>query len=175
MNTRFEAWMRITGVAVMAASVALASSYISFEGPGSSMTFALGINSAGQVVGSYSVQSGMTQTTYGYIRQTDGTITTVAPEGAVYSTVTGINAAGDVAGIWEAQRGYPTYGFTRTVAGHYTTFAIAGAKIHIHHLYQFGGNDRGIVRNSAWRGAWIFQVRRRSGDGFRCSARRIPG
>jgi uncharacterized membrane protein len=66
--------------------------------PGATAVRALGINTAGQVAGTYSTIVGGLSVDHGFIRQRDGAITTVDVNASAGTEVTGINDKGEVCG-----------------------------------------------------------------------------
>ncbi len=93
-------------------------------------TIALGVNSAGTVVGTYITGSYTDGTSYyyGFAQTLDGTVTTIeAPDagtGNKDGTVAmGINASGEITGLFFATKQVP-FGFVRDTAGTLTEFGV---------------------------------------------------
>ena len=93
-------------------------------------TIALGVNSAGTVVGTYITGSYLSQTTYyyGFVQTLDGTVTTIdAPDAGTGNQegtlAMNINASGEIAGLFFATKQVP-FGFVRDTAGTLTEFGV---------------------------------------------------
>jgi hypothetical protein len=95
-----------------------AANFITFNGPNAPSTYAYKINSVGQVVGVYTTNTNP-RVSYGYIRQPDGTLISILPQGATSATALAINDNGVVAGIWYNSAGH---GYVRDPAGNITAF-----------------------------------------------------
>jgi uncharacterized membrane protein len=73
--------------------------------PGAFVTEAHGINAAGVVVG----QSGLSRSSQGFIRYTDGSFSSFSVPGATATSANGINARGAIVGSYESDG--TTHGF----------------------------------------------------------------
>src|SRR5579859_5505983 len=84
----------IFAIAFSFATVASAQTWVSFDVPASTTTWAGGINADGAVVGRYVDSAG---TTHGFLLK-DGEVTTIDYPGAVFTAAWGINSQGDIVG-----------------------------------------------------------------------------
>lgn len=124
----------LVGVLVLAPFFALAVSSSAFA---SSYTFTtidvgvvatqvFGINDSGQISGQFRVPGGSEY--QGFLRDTDGAITTFAVPGAFSTFAFGINTTGQIVG--QAQYGAAPYlGFLRDTSGTVTTFQVPGSAL----------------------------------------------
>ena len=108
----------------VAAARAASYTFTTVEVPGSEGTSALGINTAGQIVGGFvDVIPGLPTGTYGFLK--DGTTFTVIDvPGATATSAYGINAAGQIVGYFTDRTG--THGFVKDDAT-FTTIDVPGA------------------------------------------------
>ena len=103
--------------------------FIRFEAPGAGTgagqgTWPVSINVAGAITGYYVDANGAY---HGFVRATDGTITTFdAPSAAQYTTPTSINTPGAVTGLYNDANDV-SHGFVRAANGTFTTFEAPGA------------------------------------------------
>lgn len=101
----------VGGVLSMAANVADAT-FTMIDFPNATSTDALGINSAGDIVGRYVSADG---DTHGYLRDTQGQFTPIDFPGANFTVAAGIDPSGDIVGNYRL-RGEPAtvrHGFLR--------------------------------------------------------------
>ena len=95
----------------------------SFQVPESTATYPLSINEGGTVTGYYISNSGVTG---GFVRSSDGQITTFNVPGSILTEPVSINTAGDITGFYEVSSGTPSspvpQGFIRSANGTITTF-----------------------------------------------------
>jgi hypothetical protein len=150
-----------------AATTGLAGTFTTFEAPDAGTaalegTGALAMNASGEITGVYSNQVGVY---HGFIRATNGTITTfdAGPVGAASSKSQGtipdsINPDGDVAGVYIDGNG-ANHGFLRTFNGTITVFGLSGeapraaamsinASGEVAGFGSLGGNPAGFVRGT---------------------------
>ena len=92
--------------------------FTAFDVPDTTLTYALGINDSGQIVGYTYTVAGYQY--HGFLLDVDGTYTTldVAP-----GSVDGINDSGQIVGSYTDQGGAETHGYVLNVDGTYTTIA----------------------------------------------------
>ncbi len=79
-------------------------------------TTPIAINAQGVIAGSYVDQ---TSNQHGFVRAVDGSVTSIDVAGAVQTTVTGLNDAGEVVGYWVDTI---VHGFVRSANGKITSF-----------------------------------------------------
>lgn len=97
-----------------------------------------GLNSSGEVAGTYINASTFLQT--GYLRDASGNFTDIIPPGSTLVSVNGINDAGVIAGTWvDSSKPAKTHGFVRSATGTYTSFDVTG---------DSGGIDVASINNS---------------------------
>ena len=121
--------LRSVGAAVLCtlaltlpASSAATFTYTTFDPPGSVLTNANGVNKAGQIVGQYSAGG----TTHAFLRNTDGTFTTIDPPGTTRgSAAYGIDKSGRIVGFLSDTT--MTHGFLRETDGTFTTIDPPGS------------------------------------------------
>jgi uncharacterized membrane protein len=108
------------------------------DAPGASGTFALDINSSGEVVGRY-MSAGRT---HGFLRATSGEITTIDFPGAVFTVAAAINDEGDIVGMYRmpAEPASVRHGYLRR-NGDFTTIDPPGSVF----TNALGINERGDV------------------------------
>jgi probable HAF family extracellular repeat protein len=111
--------------------------YTTLDFPGMAHNYALGINDAGRVVGSFSAV--MPRGPYHASLLADGVWTEYDFPGNE-TDGRAINAAGDIAGIYNAGYGTPDHGFLK-VGDSYISIDYPGAAL----TYVFGLNDSGVV------------------------------
>jgi predicted membrane protein len=93
-----------------------------FDIPGATYgVFGLDVNSNGEIAGNY-YDSNNSFVTAGFLRASQGNITTINFPGAVWTDVVGVTASGSVAGAYSAATG--THGFVRDSAGKFTSFDV---------------------------------------------------
>ncbi len=90
-----------------------AQTIITFDPPGSTNTYAFGINPAGAITGYY-FGNGV----HGFLRAADGTITTFDPPGSTITYVLSINPAGAITGYFYDASSVP-HGFPRSGRHHH--------------------------------------------------------
>ncbi|MBO0684928.1 MAG: hypothetical protein J2P45_17395, partial [Candidatus Dormibacteraeota bacterium] len=106
--------------------------FVRFEVPGSSLTFAIGLNNREQVVGYYDDAAGAT---HGFLRDQRGRITTIDVPGALNSENFAINDQGQIVGTYSVQPSPPgspgtfgpQIGFLRDARGKFTTLRFPGS------------------------------------------------
>jgi uncharacterized membrane protein len=109
----------VDGAGITHGFVRLANGSItSFDVLGATGTAAVGINAAGQIVGSYVAG----QTDHGFFRAADGTITTFDAPNGTNTVVTAINDSGSIAGTFTNNTNGQSQGFLRTSDGVITEF-----------------------------------------------------
>src|SRR5215470_4346507 len=91
---------------------------ITFDPPGSTATFPMGINPAGVITGYYRDAV----TCHGFIRAPDGTITTFDVPGSGYTQPVGIDPAGTTTGGYCDPTFTVCHGFVRSPQGTFTSF-----------------------------------------------------
>jgi hypothetical protein len=142
----------LSGAAIVVVSMAVAGAatakeqFKTFDPKGSTYTFSAGINDSGAVAGYYMDSAGVG---HGFLRTSDGAITSFDPKGAIYTEATGINDKGEVSG-WYRDKSGTFYSFVRTADGMITKFnptqgyepeAIGlNAKGKVTGWYSMGGN-----------------------------------
>jgi hypothetical protein len=85
--------------------------------PGATMTEALGVNDNGEVVGAYRIGRGSGAITRGFTwTREHGFATVTGPDGAVSTTISGVNNAGDMVGFYVSRAG-GTDGLVATPGG----------------------------------------------------------
>lgn len=109
-------------------------SFHAFEVPGAVVTTAYGINRARQIVGGY---IGDDVIEHGFLRSSDGNLTTLDVPGATETRPDGINDDGQIVGFFSVGPSYlpnlqenpneQVHGFVRSPAGAFTTFDVPGA------------------------------------------------
>src|SRR2546423_9514713 len=91
--------------------------------PGSDGTQAYGINDAGSITGGWDQGS----LVHGFVRASDGTITTFDPPGSSITYGLCINGKDAIGGYWIDYTGSPAHGFLRSAKGRFTTFDPKGS------------------------------------------------
>jgi predicted membrane protein len=134
---------------------------ITFDPPGSTLTFPSAITAAGAVVGSYSDSSGAQ---HGFLRNTDGSFTTFDPPGSTLTTATAVNPAGTVAGAYNDAAGV-THGFMRTARGTFTSFDAPSGVI-LNSIYSAFGPPPSINPSGAIAGTYFVFVPSFTEHGF---------
>jgi hypothetical protein len=117
----------ITTVAVLVGfiSIGYSQTFITFDAPGTNATSPVAINPAGQITGTFDVDA--TFSYHGFLRETDGTITTFDPTESTISTQPmSINPAGQITGFFGPSSGGLS-GFLRDADGTFTTFEAPGS------------------------------------------------
>jgi hypothetical protein len=131
----------LVGIILFLAAVlpaAASHKFVSFDVPGAVLTYATAINASGQVAGTYLGQDSLY---HGFLRESNGTITTFDVSGGTLSiSVEGINASGQIVGY--AYNG-SSFSFIRESDGTITVVAVpySGAN----GTTIFGMNDSGEV------------------------------
>jgi len=87
------------------------------DAPGAGSTFATGINSSGQIVGSF-VEVGNRNS--GFLRSPTGAFSVIEAPGAVNTLANGINDAGQIVGTFQDAHGQ-FHGYVRSADGTFTT------------------------------------------------------
>src|ERR1700722_14934136 len=137
-----------------------AATYVKFDAPGAGTQSAQGttpesINSSSAISGEY-IDSGGVE--HGFVRATDGTITSFDPTGSVQTFASDLNDSGTLTGDWADSNSF-YYGYLRTADGSITTFeGSSGSPFtdssSINNLglvaghYNNGSTDRGFVRKA---------------------------
>jgi len=96
-----------------------ASSIDTFDVPNATVTYATGINSAGQITGYYQDATGQQ---HGFLRARDGRITTFDVSGSTFTSPQAINQAGQITGNSDG------HGFLRERDGTIITFDVPPAE-----------------------------------------------
>jgi len=118
-------------LAVAAQPAVWGQTFTTFDPPGSQGTTPVSINPAGQITGSYTDAS---FATHGFVRTTDGTITSFDAPGADHGTFPAlITPQGLIVGIY-FDANYSTQPFLRAHDGTFTTFQIPSAGAFIYAL-----------------------------------------
>jgi hypothetical protein len=104
---------------------ASAGTYTNFNYPGAYSTVVYGINKSGVSVGSYGFGIGPTWA-YGFIRQSNGNLTSIIVPGVHATLPSAINGPGKVVGFYE-DANYVLHGFLYNAAGQFTTLNAPGA------------------------------------------------
>src|SRR5713226_9976449 len=112
-----------------------AQTIITFDPPGSTNTYAFGINPAGAITGTYVDASNVD---HGFLRAADGTITNFDPPGSTYTSPSSINPAGAITGYYFGNR---VHVFLRAADGTITTFDPPGSTI----TYVLSINPAGAI------------------------------
>jgi uncharacterized membrane protein len=89
-----------------------------FTVPDADVTQAYGINSQGQIVGTYHDTKGY----HGFLRDKDGTFTLIDGPAATYTAARGINDSGQIVGVFTDSSG--RHGFLRDKRGNITTIGV---------------------------------------------------
>src|SRR6516162_7435647 len=97
---------------------AFASTFITFDPPGSTFTSPGGITASGAIIGSYNDASGVT---HGFLRTPAGAFTTFDAPGSTSTTASSITPGGVITG-WYFDTIGGTHGFVRALDGSMTTF-----------------------------------------------------
>ena len=99
-----------------------------FDAPGSTGTFPLSINPAGEITGYYRDLQGYP---HGFVRDASGTITSFDVPGSIGTAAISINPAGEITGVYYTSAPYPLdrapHGFVRDASGTFSTFDVPGA------------------------------------------------
>jgi hypothetical protein len=135
--------MRGLAVAALAGAAAYAQTYTVFTVNGNP-TSAAAINTAGTVIGLYdeATTPGGPLVAHGYLRTSDGTITTFDPTNSTGTHPTSINDNGVITGYFTVGAAQSkAYGFVRDAAGTITDFAPSGVTT----TYPYSINDSGII------------------------------
>lgn len=130
---------------MIAAPAAWSQTFTTFDPPGSAGTSPVSINPAGQIVGSYFDADFVT---HGFLRATDGTITSFDAPGASYGTVpVAITAQGLIVGTY-TDLNFTSHIFLRAKDGTFTTVEIpspAGSFFYVVVANSAGGIAGGFV------------------------------
>jgi probable HAF family extracellular repeat protein len=86
----------LSGALMATAAVALAETYMPIDFPGAIVTDASGINSTGEIVGTYTDAANVV---HGF-RLDNGEFSTIDYPGAINTTAIAVNARGDIAGFF---------------------------------------------------------------------------
>lgn len=131
----------VTSAAMLLASTDMASAgghkFINFDVPGAAATFPLDISDNNDVTGDYKDPSNID---HGFIRTSNGTITTVDVPGASSTEGAGINGNGEVVGTYYDSSSV-SHGFVRAPDGTITTFDPQGST----GTFAYGINGKGQV------------------------------
>jgi hypothetical protein len=129
----------------LAAPVASHADVIKFDVSGAFETLATAINAAGVVAGEYRVHRTSCRQSCGYVRDTDGTITTFAVPGMRSMNVHDINGSGAIAGQFEKDR--HTSGYIRAPGGTITAVDFADKATTIWAINDSGFSTGSISSN----------------------------
>ena len=105
--------------------------------PGTSAAVAWTVNDSGDAAGYYATPGG----SHGWVRDRDGNFTTIDFPGSAFTNVRGINAAGDMVGVYRDVANGPNRGFLRSADGAFSTLGYPGATVN----RALGINARGDV------------------------------
>jgi probable HAF family extracellular repeat protein len=132
-----------------------ASGYTDLDFPGASDTYALSINDAGQVVGSYlyTDSNGIGQLT-GFL-YSHGTHTTIGPPGGIYTYLTSINKFGAIVGHYQQSSGGYEQGFVYS-NGTYTPIEFPGAVSTVPISINDKGQITGYYQTSSTQNGFVF-------------------
>ena len=108
-------------------SAGYAQKIISIDVPGSYSTFALAINSKGQIAGSYQDSPGVFSARHGFLRDEDGTLTLFDVPGAFQTQAGAINSNGEIAGSYYTPSPFLPHGFLRYKDGTIISFDPPGS------------------------------------------------
>jgi hypothetical protein len=137
---------RVFAAAALAGAGVYAQTYTVFTVNGNP-TSAAAINTAGTVTGLYdeaTVPNGPL-VAHGYVRTSDGTITTFDPTGSTGTHPTSINDNGAITGYFTVGAAQSqAYGFVRDAAGTIVRFAPPGVTA----TYPYSINDSGVIAGS---------------------------
>ena len=92
--------------------------FVQFDVPDARLTRPFGVNASAQIVGLYRDSS---NAPHGFLRNLDGTYTTIDYPGATFTNASGINARGDIVGRW-TDAGGKNHGYLLTPDGSFTSF-----------------------------------------------------
>lgn len=117
------------------------ATFVAIDFPGAFSTVALGINSAGEIVGRY--QDTSAGPTHGFLRNGFGQFTPIDFPAAVFTAAAGINSRGDIVGQYrlQGQNMNERHGFLRSRDGTFITIDAPGA----YFTNALGINRRGEV------------------------------
>lgn len=118
------------------AASARSHKFLNFEVPGARETLPYSINDSNDVTGSYSKG----HTDHGFVRTSDGTISTFDVPNALLTEPSEINNSGEIVGYFYDSSSI-SHGFLRTPDGAITTFDVPDAKS----TFPSGLNDQGDV------------------------------
>jgi hypothetical protein len=102
-----EAGLWVSALSLLSTESASTGGFRSIDVPGALDTRAFGINTRGEIVGSYTDATGAT---YGF-RWRKGNVTTIAFPGAIHTEAWGINPRGDIVGRYRVAGDARTFGF----------------------------------------------------------------
>ena len=94
-----------------------------FSVSGAASTYPFAISNNGVIVGTYALNG----VPHGFMRASNGAITTFDPEGSVATQGYAVNSSGTTAGYFFTYSGSPAQGFTRTADGTFVNFSVTGA------------------------------------------------
>jgi hypothetical protein len=112
------------GVGLSAKAQDRKAAIITFDPPGSTLTYAEAINPAGVIAGFFFDKS---NAAHGFLRAPDGTFTTFGAPGARDTGAFSINPAGEITGVYYVGSNFIAHGFLRACDGTITTFDAPGA------------------------------------------------
>jgi hypothetical protein len=129
----------ITGLLALALAATLPAypQMYTVDPPGSTSTYAEGINASGAVTGSYRDAAGVA---HGFLRDASGNITSFDPPGSVSTSAYGVNASGAVTGYYQAPPSV-AHGFIRDASGNFTSFDVQDSTV----TYAYSVNASGAV------------------------------
>ena len=122
---------------------AFAQTYSTFDPPGAVNTYPTGINSLGDVAGTYTDSFGAS---HGFLRTANGTITTFDAPGSFETVPYGINSSDEITGYAIADFTYEYEGFLRTSDGTITIVDIPGGA---GETYPYSINSSGDIAGFA--------------------------
>ncbi len=117
-----------------------------FNITGTTNTFPGGMNSQGQVVGFYR-DAADPEIQYGFIREADGSVTSIEPEGQTFTYAWRINDSGQVNGYWFENDPFFIRSFQRAADGSMQDFAFEGSPTG---TVTRGLNDAGVQAGWKW-------------------------
>jgi probable HAF family extracellular repeat protein len=121
--------------------------FAQFDVPGAHLTSPFGVNGAGQIVGLYLDSS---EVPHGFLRDTDGSYTTIDYPGATFTTAAGINARGEIVGRWTDSDGN-THAYVRTPENTFSSLdPTAPCVVTSLPTVAHGINDAGDIAGRCW-------------------------
>ena len=124
-----------------------------FNVTGTTNTFPGGMNSKGQVAGFYR-DANDPEIQYGFIRDSDGTVTSIKPEGQTFTYAWRINESGQVNGYWFESDPFFIRSFQRADSGDLQDFVFQGSPTG---TVTRGLNDAGVQAGWKWTDDFMLQ------------------